>query len=131
MLSEDAVHETIIRAMGHLHNIDEDDYFKTAMFLVVICRNISIDIYRRNKRIWKRESAVEDIEDYEVSGESNPLEIYYTNENLKGLINIIKQFDEIYSDVLILKYIAECSNEEISQLLNIPNATVRKRVESK
>lgn len=129
MLSEDAVHETIIRAMGHLHKIDENDNYKTAMFLVIICRNISIDIYRKNKRIWSKEFTTEDCEIYWKKNEDNPLDMYINNESVRRLINTIKQLDEKYRDILMLKYISECSNEEISQLLNIPNATVRKRAE--
>lgn len=129
MLSEDAVHETIIRAIGHLHKIEETNSYKTAMFLVIICRNIAIDIYRKNKRICSREFTTEDSEFYWRKNEDNPLDMYITNESLRQLINTIKQLDKMYSDILMLKYISECSNEEISQLLNLPNATVRKRAE--
>lgn len=129
MLSEDAVHETIIRAMGHIHNIDDINSYKTVIFLVIICRNVSIDIYRKNKKIWENECTMEDIEMFESGNENDPLEIYITNESVKGLIDTIKQLNGKYGDVLLLKYVSECSNKEIMSLLNISYDAVIKRVE--
>lgn len=129
MYAEDAVHDTIVRITKHLHKIDENNRSKTTMFLVIICRNIAIDIYNKNKRMWKREISIDEIEVYEDKSEHNPLNIYICNESIRILIDGIKQLKSIYSDVMLLKYVSECDNGEISKLLAISQATVRKRLE--
>ena len=44
-LAEDAVHQTFIKIYDILYKIDENNCRKTRNFLVIICRNISIDMY--------------------------------------------------------------------------------------
>jgi len=50
-------------------------------------------------------------------------------EDLDHLARAVLKLPVIYKDVLTLKYVQEFSNEEIAKMLDISEATVRKRLE--
>ena len=125
-LAEDAVHETYIRIMKYLHKIDENSVCRTVNFLIVVCRNVAIDIYKRNINTASIEEAEYDIDSGDLT---TPLDIVITNENIRRIIDSIKLLNPIYRDVMLLKYGSDCSNREISELLHIEETTVRKRLE--
>lgn len=128
-LAEEAVHDTFVRIIEHLHKIDESNVYKTTTFLVIICKNIAIDIYNSNKKISKIEVMGDELDFIGTDSDNNPLNILITNESIRILIDSIKQLNPIYRDVLLLKYDSCLSNEEIAHLLQISQAVVRKRLE--
>ncbi|MGL5259319.1 MAG: RNA polymerase sigma factor [Lachnospiraceae bacterium] len=50
--AEDAVHNAFLRVINHLEKINENDCHKTRAFLVVILKNIAIDIYRKESMFF-------------------------------------------------------------------------------
>lgn len=128
-LAEDAVHDTFMRIIEYLHKVDESNTCKTITFLVIICKNIAINIYNSNKKALKFEILDDEIDCLCSDEEDNPLNIFIANENVRTIIDSIKQLKSIYQDVLLLKYDSYFSNEEIAHLLQIPQATIRKRLE--
>lgn len=128
-LAEDAVHDTFEKVLNQLYRIENNKTEQVNTFLLVICRNIAIDIYRKNRKVWGKEVLAEDIEVYNIKSNDDPLDYYISKESIANCVNLIKQFKSIYSDVLLLKYVFEYSNEEISLLLKIQQTTVRKRLE--
>ena len=97
--------------------------------MVIICKNIAIDIYNSNKKISKIEVMGDELDFIGTDSDNNPLNILITNESIRILIDSIKQLNPIYRDVLLLKYDSCLSNEEIAHLLQISQAVVRKRLE--
>ena len=53
-LSEDAVHQTFIRIINNLHKIGEINCPQTQSFLVIMCRNVAIDIYNQRTYLNKQ-----------------------------------------------------------------------------
>ncbi len=49
-LAEDAVHKAFIKIIDNLHKIDDQLCNKTKSFLVIVVRNISIDMYNHIKK---------------------------------------------------------------------------------
>lgn len=127
-LAENAVHDTFVRIIEYLHKVDESNASKTITFLVIICKNIAINIYNSNKKSLKYEILDDEI-DCMCSDNDNPLDIFITNESVRIIIDSMKQLKSIYQDVLLLKYDSHFNNEEIAHLLQISQATVRKRLE--
>ncbi len=128
-LAEDAVHNTFVRIIEYLHKIKNSNEYQRTSFLNIVCRNISFDMYNNNRKTFNNELPVEDIGERELKSEDNPLDIYISNESIRVLIDAIKNLTDTYRDVFILKYISDCSNEDISKLLNISQPTVRKRLQ--
>lgn len=122
--AEDAVHQAFIRVANNLHKISENDSHKTRNFLVIIVRNVALDIY--NKRGKDNFTELTD----ELSSEDNSVEnIVISEENLKRLISLICELKPIYQEALMLRYSQGYSNSEIAALLSIEETTVRKRIE--
>ncbi|MDF2673415.1 MAG: polymerase, sigma-24 subunit, subfamily [Clostridiales bacterium] len=109
---EDVFHGTIIKVYDNIHQLREERYFETWA--------TSIFINECKKVLRERKRSV-DLENLEESAAS---EDTYIIEIKEHLINI----EEIYREVIILKYISGYSQEEIAELLNIPIGTVKTRI---
>lgn len=107
---EDIIQNTILRAYENIGSLKESRYFETWFI------SILINECRQNLRNRKREVLQEDIV---LDG------VFYDNYDFFQEINSI---DDIYKEVVILKYISGYSQQEISKILNIPLGTVKSRI---
>ncbi|MFL0195864.1 RNA polymerase sigma factor [Clostridium sp. WILCCON 0269] len=128
--AEDAVHDSFVKIIENLDKIQDVDCYRTRSWIVIIVRNQSINLYNHRKKRWyipleKVEYMIyEDFEDVLLEYKDN------TNlEQLGGLGKAIMKLPIIYRDIVTLKFIHELTNKEIATLLNINEATVRKRIE--
>lgn len=120
-LSEDAVHQAFLRIIDNLDKIEEINCHKTKGFIVIITENIAIDLYRKRKR----EACIsfDEIEIYvEDTANTAPM---FENE----IEQAIAKLPVNYLTVFKLKYSHGYSDKEISELLHITEANVRKRIE--
>lgn len=120
-LAEDAVHDAFLRIAKYMDSITEIDCNKTAALLVIIVKNISIDIYRKRKKC-----------NY-VSLEEGDSQVFYTENptdslDEQQLIRYIKELPDNYRDILILKYYIGYKNKEIANYLNVKESSVRVRI---
>ena len=122
--AEDAVQQTFIRIIDNLHKVDEKDCRKTKNFLVIICRNIALNLY--NKRSFLDSDEFKN--DLHVS-DSGVDSIVVNKESLNHLLELICTLKPIYQEVLLLRFMHDYSIAEISSLLNIDSKTVQKRIE--
>lgn len=125
-LAEDAVHQAFLRLMNNLEKISDVTCNKTRSFLVIIVRNIAINIY--NKR--KKETGVflEEIENESITDNLSIENLVISEESYDEIVNNISKLDKKYSDVILLKYCFDYSNYEIATLLSISNENVRVRI---
>lgn len=125
-LAEDAINEAFIRIIKNLHKIDEEDCPKTRNFLVIICRNVSINIYNLRNKIKEYEYLEELAEDANVI---DPEEVVINKECLGRMAKAISELDDKYRDVLILRRVYDMSAEEVAGMLGITADNVRKRLQ--
>ncbi len=128
-LAEDAVHNTFVRTIEYLYKIENSNEYQRMSFLNTVCRNISIDMYNRNRKTFNRELPVDNIEEMKLASDITPLDICISKENMDSLTSAVKDLNDTYRDAFTLKYIADFSNEDISKILNISQPTLRKRLE--
>lgn len=116
--AEDAVHTAFIRVTELLDKINDDDNEKVKAFLIVIAKNIAIDIYRKEHRIKK------------VSYDELEFCIHNNNDKLfeNDIILCIMKLPANYSTVLSLKYLYGYNNAEIGKMLDISEENVRQRI---
>lgn len=124
-LAEDAVHQTFIKIYDILYKIDENNCRKTRNFLVIICRNISIDMYNQRKN----RSEDEYNESVIIPNNESVAELIINNESFERLNEIIKELKPIYQEVILLRYSQDLSIEEISKLQKVNTKAVQKRIE--
>ena len=122
MLAEDATHDAFLRIMNHLDKIIDPKSDRTRCFVVLIVRNIALDYYRKAE--WHCVSSY-DANDFTLTGDcGNPEERALQNESLENLEKAIADLHPTYTMVLTLKYLFDCTNTEIAEMMNITNNKV-------
>jgi len=120
-LAEDAVHQTFLKILENFDKVGEISCHKTKSYIVTMVRNNAINLYNQRKR-----HTTIPLEDVEYCITTEPISVA---EDLDQLARAVLKLPVIYKDVLTLKYVQEFSNEEIAKMLDISEATVRKRLE--
>lgn len=123
-LAEDAVHQSFVQIYGSLNKIDESDCRKTRNFFVIVCRNVSINMYNQRKKI-----SIDVLDENMYDDDTNLCDIVINNESLERLNKIICELKPIYQEVIFLKYSHGFSVSEIAQMKNIKSETIQKRIE--
>jgi RNA polymerase sigma-70 factor (ECF subfamily) len=126
-LAEDAVQQAFEKIIKNLHKIDEENVPATRSFLVIICRNVSINIYNSKQYLNKNSDHIDDMEI--ESSEMSPEDLAIDNIGVERIADAIKKLPEIYRDVLLFKHFYKYSREEIAKTLDVSFETVKKRLQ--
>lgn len=111
-LAEDAVHNAFLKLTKNLEKVNEIKCKETRNYLVILVRGAAIDIYNQNKKIVP-------LDELDDTDKLDLPELIENRLERERVFEIISNMDEKYSDILMLKLFYDCSNDEISQLLNI------------
>ena len=124
--AEDAVQTAFYKLDKNKFKIDSVDCNKTKNFMVIIVRNVAIRIYNSNKKgpVLYDNDEMAGIED----DQPLPLDIIISNETVNDIERCMNELSPIYSDVLIMKHIADYTNQEIASFLDISEQLVRVRL---
>ena len=120
-LAEDAVHNAFLRIINNLEKIEDINSYKTKGLIVIIVKNVSIDIYRKNKKERDNTIFIDDLDDINGYDEIN-------KNDLGDLEIAISKLPENYKQVFLLKFSHELTDNEISEILDIKPDNVRKRI---
>lgn len=121
-LAEDAVQTAFLNIIKSFYMVEDVNSHKTKRLLVVVTENVAIDILRRNQRYSG--FSYEELEPL-LSIEPDMLD----NIAVQELVDKITEMPEIYRNVLELRAYHGLSEKQISAVLGIEYATVRKRLE--
>jgi len=127
-LSEDAIHQTFIKVINNLHKIDKINCLRTRSFLVIICRNVAINIYNKRTYLNKQNDSIDGITEENEDYSNDLTEIIISEENVQRIVKAIKELKPIYQDVLLLNKIYGYSVDEIANMLEISREAVKKRI---
>lgn len=121
--AEDAVQETFIRIVKNISKISDPFCPETKNFVVIICKNVSMDMLKKRKR-----SKVEELADYipDERHEGNPDEMGSANEIIRIVVDTILELPERYRDCMYMELVIESDYKEIASLLKLKPETVRK-----
>ena len=121
-LAQDAVSEAFIRVFKNMHKIDDPDSGKTAAFLVMIVRNVSLTmLQKRKKYVLDDMSGYEAVDGYDIEEE------FQAGQAAHELMRLIDGLKDELRTPFLLKYAYDYSMKEIAKMLKITenNATVR------
>ncbi|WDV46293.1 RNA polymerase sigma factor [Clostridiaceae bacterium M8S5] len=125
--AEDVVQESIIKLEPKLEKIKQIECNKTRAFLVIVVRNIALDIYRRRKRqkLVQIDGLAENLpQDNEMDFDLNLIRL----DEAEKMARQLAKLDNSYADILTLRYFYEYSNSEIAKLINLSEGNVRVKV---
>ena len=131
--AEDCVHDTIVRIVNHLERFKKADSEHLKSLILICCRNIALDKYKRNKRektiaLTHADQADPETqgEEYDIPDEStNPEKIIVCEESATYIHTLVDKLDEKYRDVIEMRYYLGLSINEISCILGTSEAYVR------
>lgn len=112
----DAIQETLMSAYKNINTLNNPEYFSTWIIRILI--NKCYDIIRKNKKVvyLNEKMQVESDTYYEMYCEKSELEM------------ILNQIDSDLRTITVLYYYDDLSVSEISDILNIPEGTVKSRL---
>lgn len=114
--ANDAIQDTLYSAYKNYTNLKEKQFFTTWIIRILI--NKCYDIINKNKKI----AYIDDSITENTVGEQDSYEV----EN--SLEWVFKQIDKDLKEVVVLYYYDELSINDISQMLQIPQGTVKSRL---
>lgn len=123
-LAEDALQEAFERIIKNLHKIDEKNCSRTQSYLVIIIRNVALNMAQKKMPLnFSGDEILSDIADSD-----DTLDIVLRRETASELREAIEELKPIYRDVLIMHNAYGYSCKEIADLLCINVETVKKRL---
>lgn len=119
--ASDAVQDSVLMAYKSIRNLQDNSKFNSWITSILVnrCR----DILRRNKKI-----SFEEYRDEAITCCHSPSDQYSKLEMSIDIINSLQGLDEKHRDVITLKYLGDYSIKEISKILDIPEGTVKSRL---
>lgn len=120
-LAEDAVHEAFVKVANNIDKIGAVGDRATKRYLIVITKNVAIDIYRKRHQQMEKEIFMEKLEERE--------DVSYMETDIDNqVLDILKNLPEKYRDIFLLKYSNDFENREIAQILGLTEGNVRQRI---
>ena len=118
--AEDAVQETFIKIADTFTKVLQIPCNELTSYIVIICRNISINKYNKNKRT--SEHTIRLNENITAS------EVFSASESKEALMNALSQLPQDHKDVIFLFDLQGMSAKEAAALLGISEGNVRIKV---
>ncbi len=130
--ADDLFQDTWVRVMERLDSYNPERRFKTWLF--TICVNRYRDLYRWRKRWWRRvrqirttEYAQDDLAALE-GPDPDPEQQVISGENRVAVREMIDGLEDPYRLPILLYYFQGLSVEELAEVLEIPQGTVKTRL---
>lgn len=121
---EDAAHDSMLRLISIIDSIDFSNEAKLKGLCGVVTKNVALNICKRKDKSSISLEEIFDVADDSVSPEDNAV----SNDTVTRLVISIEALNEVYRDVLKLKYLNQLKEIEIAKLLELPVKTVNQRI---
>lgn len=119
--AEDIVSNVFLKIWSYLTEYTEKEIESFSGLIYRVARNAVVDFYRQ--RASRPESAWEENPDLAVEEEGyKDAEV---GQEMEQLMRLIKKLKQEYQEVLLLKYVDDLSNNEISDILGKSKISVR------
>ena len=124
---EDLSQDVFLALSKHLDKCDLSNPTQTRNYIITIARNRCKNYLRDSKKLDV--DSLDDLHDKnQDAADIDILKIMLKKDTKKKLIEEIRKLNDIYKEVLELKYIAQFSNQEIADFLHIEKKTVEMRL---
>lgn len=121
--AEDAVHEAFIRIITYLPKIMKIDSDEIAFYLVIIVKNVAMDMIRERKHI-----ARDDIDEIAICSDDSIENLVIENLSRNEIITELKKLSDSEYEILYLYIILGFKPNEIAHLLNLSGTSIRQRI---
>ncbi|GHV17620.1 hypothetical protein FACS18949_13060 [Clostridia bacterium] len=120
-LAENIVHDTFITVIEQFEKFSSKSCPENRSLIDIIVRRKAVNELNKSKRnIY--------VEDVEIEERVGVDEDVISRDGYERLLTEIGKLDEIYSSILLLRYVHEFSEKQAAELLGITGETARKRL---
>lgn len=119
--AEDSVQQAFLAIANNFKKLKQLPCDELEAYIVVIIRNLSFDLVKKNKRSADQLSELDEQQAVDVS--------FFENIQYNRLIEMISGLPPKYKDILFLYYLEELSAKEVAEILGISTFNVYKRLE--
>ncbi len=127
--AKDAAQETMIEIHRSIHKLRDVNYFKLWFNRIVLSK--CNRIFRKQKAVTMDMEQKESLlAKEEERNDFLPLNHIRRISDVEVLEQLLKKLSPIYSEVLVYMYYEQCSIKEIADILQIPEGTVKSRLNS-
>lgn len=133
-LAEDAVQESFLRVAKHFEHIQDVDSPETKGYLMIITRNVALDVWRKQRRMAEQsldEMMVHETEEKAdlLAGSENVEQTVLHRAQREAIREAALRIPATARDVLYLYYVYGMKTSEIAGLLRISVEAARKRLQ--
>ncbi len=122
--AEDAVHNAFLGIAKHIDVLLSADEDKAKCYCIKAAKNAALNIARKNSRA----NDFLNIDDlYDVADEKSFEEIL-NSADYRNVIEIIRDMDDVYRDVLYLRYVTDMPVKKIADVLDRKESTVKQQL---
>jgi len=125
--AEDAVQDAFLKLIPHLGDINSVASVETKRLITYTIKNISIDIYRRNRK--ESELFTKGVDEPVISEIQQGTAYVKTVEDREIVVQLLSSLPSKYREIIRYRCYYELSYKEISLLLNISEKAAAKRYE--
>lgn len=129
--SQDAVQDAFYNITATYELFADGAAPATAALVHIYVRNAAINIYNKNKRHSKVVMLCDNIEEVAkdiVDEDADVQRIVIDNETTEIVSEAVDKLDDMYRDLIIMKYYYHMRNVDIAQVLNIDSNKVNGRI---
>ncbi|MCI8650468.1 MAG: sigma-70 family RNA polymerase sigma factor [Anaerotruncus sp.] len=126
-LAEDAVQQAFCRILNHLENILSVECPQTRRFVVIIVRNLAINLY--HSRHKQPDVLLDELENWAADLSQSPGTAVEEQDAYQRLVALIEQMPHGYRDVLMLRYDQGYSTAQVASMLGLREENVKKRLQ--
>ena len=123
--AEDALSQTFIKIMNNIDKVKKIPRHEILPFCIVIIKNASFDILRKKNKLI----TIDYLEVIEEFSSETAEETFFENHNKEVLLRLIDKLSSDERFLLELRFGENMSYKEIESIMNITEATARKRVQ--
>ena len=123
--AEDALQEGFVKIINNLQNIQKIPCPERIRFCVVILKNVSVDILRKQKRSIHSDNL------YDISDKSE-LDIedeYIRKEDVETLLRVFDKLNRVDRQLILLRYCDDLPFKQIGNILEISEEVAKKRAQ--
>ena len=129
--SQDAVQDAFYNITSTYELFADAAAPATASLVHIYVKNTAINIYNKNKRHSNVATLCDNIEEVAkdvVDEDADVQRIVIDNETTKIISEAVDKLDDMYRDLIIMKYYYHMRNVDIAQILNIDSNKINSRI---
>ncbi len=124
----DALQQCFIKIFENIEKIGEVNSNQTKSFISIIMRNESINLFRKRKTIFSVTESMDETLYIIIDENANTEEMLLKAELRDEVRSYLGKLNKDESNLIILKYGKEYTNEEIAGVLGVSQEVVRQRL---